>query len=346
MSDNVEWFRRAGYGMMIHWGLYSLLAGEYRGRSSSAYAEWIQSRFRIPNEEYGRLAQAFNPICFDADRIVDLAKRCGMQYLVVTAKHHDGFALYRSRTDAYNVYDATPFHRDVIGELAQACRKAGLRFGLYYSQDLDWHDPDGGGYMSNDIETAGSTWDNSWDFTGPKDYSRAFERKIMPQIREIMSGYGDISIAWFDVPMTLTDEQSRVIYETVKELQPGCLINSRLGNGRYDYVSLGDNEIPASLEAKEQAERKIDSVDYNSITGFKPSRLGLYESAGTINDSWGFSYHDHNWKSPRTIHDYKSRLNSMGINYLLNIGLDPLGRVPMAAEQTLLAVREMDGQAA
>ena len=161
MSDTVEWFKQAKYGMMIHWGLYSLLAGEYQGKSSSNYAEWIQSKLQIPNKEYERLTQAFNPIYFDADAIVDLAKRCGMQYLVVTAKHHDGFAMYRSLVDPYNVYDATPFHRDVIGELSLACRKAGLRFGIYYSQDLDWHEPDGGGYLSNDIETAGTTWDNS-----------------------------------------------------------------------------------------------------------------------------------------------------------------------------------------
>ena len=341
MSDTVEWFKQAKYGMMIHWGLYSLLGGEYQGKSSSNYAEWIQSKLQIPNKEYERLTQAFNPIYFDADAIVDLAKRCGMQYLVVTTKHHDGFAMYRSLVDPYNVYDATPFHRDVIGELSLACRKAGLRFGLYYSQDLDWHEPDGGGYLSNDIETAGTTWDNSWDFAGEKNYDRAFKHKIMPQIEEIMSNYGEISVAWFDVPMTLSDEQSQTIYDTVKRLQPDCLINSRLGNGRYDYVSLGDNEIPEDSDASDKA-TSDGNVDYNSIEGFKPSKLGLYETAGTINDSWGFSYHDQNWKSPQTIHDYKAHLNKYGINYLLNVGLDGLGRVPMAAEQALLGARALE----
>lgn len=179
MNDNVTWFKHAKYGMMIHWGLYSLLAGEYRGESSSAYAEWIQSKFQIPNAEYGKLATAFNPLYFDADQIVALAKKCGMQYLVVTTKHHDGFAMYHSEVDSYNVYDATPFHRDVIAELAQACHQAGLKFGLYYSQDLDWHEPDGGGYKSNDLETAGTTWDNSWDFPDEtqKDFDRCFNRK-------------------------------------------------------------------------------------------------------------------------------------------------------------------------
>jgi len=130
MNDNVAWFKQAKYGMMIHWGLYSLLAGEYRGESSSAYAEWIQSKFQIPNAEYGNLATVFNPLYFDAKKIVALAKQCGMQYLVVTTKHHDGFAMYHSKVDAYNVYAATPFHRAIIGELAEACQNAGRKLGL------------------------------------------------------------------------------------------------------------------------------------------------------------------------------------------------------------------------
>lgn len=142
-NENIEWFKNAKYGMMIHWGLYSLLAGEYEGKSASNYAEWIQSKLQIPVAKYRQLATAFNPIYFDADKIVSFAKKCGMKYLVVTTKHHDGFAMYHSQVDSYNVYDATPFQRDVIGEFATACQKFGLKLGLYYSQDLDWHEPNG-----------------------------------------------------------------------------------------------------------------------------------------------------------------------------------------------------------
>lgn len=337
MSKNIEWFKKAKFGMMIHWGLYSLLAGEYRGEKSSLYAEWIQSKFQIPNEEYGKLAEAFNPVYFDADEIVRFAKECGMTYLVFTTKHHDGFAMYHSKVDNYNVYDATPFHRDVVGELSAACKKEGLKFGIYYSQDLDWHEKNGGGYLSNHIETAGTTWDNSWDFEGEKDFNLCFENKILPQIEEIMTNYGEICTAWFDMPMTLTMEQSQRIYELVKGLQPNCLINSRLGNGKYDYVSLGDNEIPEKMEAMNQWEG-----DYNSVNGIKPSPKGLYETAATMNNTWGFSYHDHNWKSPEKIYELKKHLNNMGINYLLNIGLDGLGRIPMASVKTLRAVTEME----
>lgn len=337
MNKNIQWFKEAKFGMMIHWGLYSLLAGEYKGEKSSVYAEWIQSRFQIPNEEYGKLADAFNPVYFDADEIVSFAKACGMNYLVVTTKHHDGFAMYHSKVDKYNVYDATPFHRDVLGELATACEKEGLKLGIYYSQDLDWHEHHGGGYLSNHIETAGTTWDNSWDFKGEKDFNICFENKIIPQIKEIMTNYGEICTAWFDMPMTLTQEQSQRIYEVVKELQPDCLINSRLGNGKYDYVSLGDNEIPETMEVMDK-----DNVDYNDVNGVKPSPYGLYETAATMNKTWGFSYHDHNWKSPEKIYELKKHLNSMGVNYLLNIGLDGLGRIPMASVKALKAVAEME----
>ena len=217
--DNRKWFKEAGYGMMVHWGLYSLLAGEYRGRRVKDYSEWAQSYFRIPNAEYGRLAKAFNPVFFDAEEWIRLAKDCGMKYFVITSKHHDGFAMYHSKVDKYNVVDATPFGRDVIAELGEACYKHGLKMGLYYSQDLDWHEPHGGGYLSNHMGNSGTTWDNSWDFpdASKKDFSICFENKIKPQVKEILTGYGDLCLIWFDCPMTLTLEQSRELYDMVRE---------------------------------------------------------------------------------------------------------------------------------
>ena len=329
--DNRKWFKEAGYGMMVHWGLYSLLAGEYRGRITDNYSEWIQSRFQIPNAEYGRLAQAFNPVFFDAEEWIRLAKDCGMKYFVVTSKHHDGFAMFRSKADRYNVVDATPFGRDVVAELGEACYKHGLRFGLYYSQDLDWHERHGGGYRSNHLETAGTTWDNSWDFPeeDKKDFSICFENKIMPQVEELLTGYGELCLVWFDVPMTLSEAQSRRIYEAIKRYQPDCLINSRLGNGAYDYVSLGDNEIPDEIPSE------TANVDFNEVNGFKPSPYGLYETAATLNDTWGYSAHDHHWKTPEQIVGIRRKLQSMGVNYLLNVGPDGLGRIPARSEQIL-----------
>lgn len=337
--EDTKWFKKAKYGLMLHFGLYSVLGGVYKGKRSHNYAEWIQSACAIPNKEMERIAKSFNPIYFDADEWAKFAYDCGMKYVVITTKHHDGFALFKSYADSYNCVDFSPFKKDIIKELSDACRKYGLKFGIYYSQDLDWHEKNGGGYTWEPVGCAGVSWDNSWDFPNKdeKDFSITFENKIMPQIEEIMTNYGEISLAWFDMPMTLTAEQSERIYKLVKKHQPSCLINSRLGNGKYDYVSLGDNEIPTEID--ENSER---SVDFNSIEGFKPSPYGYYESACTLNDSWGYNSWDRNWKSAETIYENKKRLNDLGINYLINIGPDHLGRFPLEAQEILKGVVELE----
>ena len=156
-----------------------------------------------------------------------------------------------------------------------------------------------------------------------------------------MTNYGDISLAWFDMPMTLNDEQSQRIYDTVKRLQPDCIINSRLGNGSYDYVSLGDNEIPPTKEEWEKM-TFAKNIDYRSINGFKPSKYGIYESACTLNRSWGFSVYDHNWVTPEKLYENKKHLNSLGINYLVNVGPDHLGRIPAESIRILKDAAELE----
>ena len=307
--DSKQWFRDAKFGMMIHWGLYSLLGGEWKGQRMGGYiAEWAQQYFRIPLKEYGKLCNAFDPVFFDAEEWVRLARDAGMKYIVFTSKHHDGFAMFKSDVTDYNVYDATPFKRDVVAELAEACAKYGLKLGLYYSQDLDWAHPHGGGY------TLGKVWcdnaaylTNNWDYPddGSKDYSICFEQKIKPQVKEILTKYGDLCLIWFDVPVTLTCEQTDELYRMVKQYQPGCLVNSRIGNGRGDYVSAEDNFIPSENDANI-----------------------LYESPCTLNDTWGFKYYDNNWKTADTVLKNLRHMNSMGVNYLLNVGPDGLGRIP------------------
>lgn len=313
--------------MMIHWGLYSLLAGEYNGMKSGYYAEWIQSYHMIPIKEYEKLCQAFNPVFFDAEEWVRFAKECGMNYIVVTSKHHDGFALFKSKADKFNVCDATPFGRDIIKELAEAAYKYGLKFGLYYSQDIDWHEQHGGGYKTLH-KSAGKSWDNCWDFPDRtiKNYDICFENKIKPQIEELLRNYGEISLVWFDVPMTLEERHSQIIYDLVKKYQPDCLINSRLGNGVYDYVSLGDNQIPDDIE---------------NVQAGKKSPYGLYETPATLNDTWGFSCHDQNWKRPEQVAAYRKHLNDLGINYLINVGPDGLGRIPAISMDILRGAYEL-----
>lgn len=329
--DNRTWFRQAGYGMMAHWGLYSLLAGEWNGRRVRGYAEWIQSAMAIPNDKYARLAKAFQPVCFDADSWIRLAKDSGMKYFVFTAKHHDGFAMFRSRADAFNVVDATPFGRDVVEELANACARHGLKFGLYYSQELDWHHPHGGGY-DNPSGCDGISWDNSWDFPNRKEknFTICYEEKIKPQVEELLRNYGELCLIWFDVPHTITKAQSTELYEMVKTFQPDCLVNSRLGNGAYDYVSLGDNEYPQA------APDGTETAEANRLDGYKWSPYGLYETPGTMNGSWGFKYFDQNWITADTIRGRREKLNSMGVNYLLNVGPDGLGRIPSFSVEAIL----------
>lgn len=316
--NNKQWFREAGYGMMIHWGLYALIGGEWRGRRMDYIGEWSQSYFRIPNETYGKLAGVFNPIEFRAEDWVTLARDSGMKYMVVTSKHHDGFALFRSAVDAYNICDATPFGRDVIAELAEACYKHGIKLGLYYSQDLDWHEPDGGGYTRGHTN-AGMSWTNDWDYpdNDNKDYTRCYESKIKPQLKEILTNYGDLCLIWFDTPATLTEIQSRELYDMVKHYQPDCLVNSRLGNKLGDYRSWGDNEIP-------------DEYMHD----------GLYESPATLNRTWGYKAFDVEWKQADEVRRIRRHLNERGINYLLNVGPDHLGRIPAPACDILRAAKD------
>ncbi len=330
--DNRTWFKQAQYGMMSHWGLYSLLAGEWRGRRVNDYAEWIQSFMPIPNAEYEQLAKCFNPVYFNADEWISLAKDAGMEYFVFTSKHHDGFAMFRSKADPFNVVDATPFKRDIVEELANACAKHGLKFGLYYSQELDWHHPHGGGY-TNLTPCSGVSWDNNWDWPdrSKKNFSICFEEKIKPQVEEILTNYGELCLIWFDVPHTITPEQSLELNQLVKHHQPNCLINSRIGNGAYDYVSLGDNEYPVD------APPEGVEADPNAIHGYKYSPYGLYETPATMNSSWGFKYYDQNWITPEAIRENRERLKAMGVNYLLNVGPDGLGRIPSFCQEALKA---------
>lgn len=309
--NNKEWFRAAQYGLMIHWGLYCLPGGEWKGRRMNEIGEWTQQYFRIPNAEYAQLAKAFNPILFDPDEWVSVAKAAGMKYMVFTAKHHDGFAMYKSDVSSYNVVDATPFGRDVVGELAEACRKQGLRFGLYYSQELDWSHPHGGGYTVGKTWCHGKAyWTNNWDFPDDdkKDYAICFEEKIKPQVREILTRYGDLCLIWFDTPFVISRKQTDELYRLVKDLQPDCLVNSRIGNGYGDYGSMGDNELPRDASGER-----------------------LVEMPATLNDTWGYKPFDQNWKSAEKILELRRHCSERGANYLLNVGPDYLGRFPAPA---------------
>ena len=225
-----ELFEEGNYAMFIHWGLYSHIGNLYKGKSYYGIGEWIMNRNMagIPVNEYKTLAKEFNPVKFDADEIAKLAKDAGMKYIVITAKHHDGFAMYHSKVSKFNIVDATPFGRDPMKELAKACKKYGLGLGFYYSHNRDWTFPGGG--------------------NGPKqtadgrdvDFKYYYENKCRPQVKEITSQYGPIAIVWFDTPGRIPREYVEELVQIVRKNQPKALVSGRAGYGLGDYQTLGD----------------------------------------------------------------------------------------------------------
>ncbi|MDD3217668.1 MAG: alpha-L-fucosidase [Lachnospiraceae bacterium] len=298
MNDTKQqWFKDAKYGLFIHWGLYALLAGEYKGQKTDRIAEWIMNYLNIPVEEYRKLAADFNPVDFNADEIVRKAKEdWGMKYLVFTSKHHEGFAMYNSPCNDYNVVKATPYGKDILKQFRDACTKYDMKFGFYYSQAQDWDDPDG--FMH--------TRDNSG-----KNFQRYLDEKCKPQLRELLTNYGEISLIWFDTPMGISIEQTQELIDLVKGIQPNCILNGRTGNHMGDYMTTGDNFIPR--------------LPYE----------GDWEVPATVNDTWGFNKFDNNWKNPDDIIRMLLKISSRGGNYLLNIGPDALGNVPQGCVDVL-----------
>ena len=194
-SPDSQWFRDAKFGIFIHWGLYSELGNEWNGKSYYGAGEWLMNRAKIPAADYAHVADRFNPTGFDAGEWARFVKETGARYLVITAKHHEGFAMFGSKVSPFNIVDATPYRQDPMIKLAEACRRQGLKFGFYYSQFLDWHEPHGGG--------------NNWDFNEEaKDYKSYYAGKSVPQIRELLSNYGPLGLVWFDMPGGLNREET------------------------------------------------------------------------------------------------------------------------------------------
>ncbi len=302
-DPKLKWFDEAKYGLFINWGLYSIPAGEWKEKKYPNIGEWIMHDAKIPVKEYEQLARQFNPKKFSAEEWVQLAVDSGMKYLVFDCKHHDGFALYRSAVSSYNCYDATPWKRDPMQELRKACDRHGIKLCFYYSQATDWHEPNGA--------------NNNWDFppNGRKDFDQYLRDKSLPQVKELLTNYGPIGLIWFDVPTLMTPDRSKRVADLVRSIQPETLINSRLGPGGFhDYQSRGDNEIPRTVTP------------------------GAWETAATINETWGYKKDDHHWKSPEDICFKLVNIVSKGGNYLLNVGPDSDGSIPQPSQDILRKV--------
>ena len=308
-DPRLDWWREARFGMFIHWGLYAIPAGIWKGEEIPGIGEWIQQRARIPVAEYEPLAARFNPVKFNAAEWVSLAKRAGQKYLVITAKHHDGFCLFKTALTPYNIVDGTPFGRDVVAELAGECARQGIRFGLYYSQTQDWHHPDGA--MAQHPDESKEEWTAR---EARKDFAGYINDYVKPQVRELLTHYGPIGVIWFDTPMYIQAEQSLGLLELVHQLQPDCLVCGRVGNALGDYASAGDNRIPGRTVAQD------------------------WETPATINDTWGYKINDQHWKSAEDLLHKLVDITSKGGNYLLNIGPTAEGVVPQPSVERMQAV--------
>jgi len=298
----MQWWREARFGMFIHWGVYAVPAGTYRGKRIGGIGEWIMNRGKIPVAEYKAFAREFNPVKYDPDSWVSLAKEAGMKYIVITSKHHDGFALFDSSVTDWDVVDATPYGKDLLKPLAEACRRHGIKLGFYYSQAQDWNHPGGA--------AAGGHWDRAQD--GDMD---EYIRKIAaPQVREILSNYGPIAILWWDTPVGMNRERADLLLPSIR-LQPGIITNNRLGGGYDGDLSTPEQHIPA--------------------TGI-PGRD--WETCMTMNNTWGFKSYDQDWKPARLLIRNLIDIASKGGNYLLNVGPTAGGEIPRPSVERLKAI--------
>lgn len=302
-DERMAWWREAKFGMFIHWGIYSVPAGVYQEKKIPGIGEWIMLKAKIPVDEYSDYAKQFNPVKYDPNAWVRLAKQAGMKYIVITSKHHDGFALYDTKASAFDVVDASPYEKDLLRPLAEACRKHGIKLGFYYSQANDWHHPGG-------AKSTGESWDEehkgSFD-----DYLRDVAQ---PQLEEILSTYKDLAILWWDTPRKMTPERAALLYSSLRH-NPSIITNSRLGGGFPGDTSTPEQHIPA--------------------TGYKNRD---FEVCMTMNDTWGYKSYDHNWKSPARLIRNLVDITSKGGNYLLNVGPTAEGEIPNPSIERLKAV--------
>ncbi|MDF3077231.1 MAG: alpha-L-fucosidase [Sphingobacteriaceae bacterium] len=312
-ANRMRWFTQAKFGMFVHFGLYSQLGGVWKGQPVEGYSEWIQANADIPPEEYAHLADEFDPVNFNADSIVSLAKRAGMKYLVVTAKHHDGFCLWDSKYTNFDVA-STQFKRDILKELSDACKKQNLRLGTYYSI-IDWH------HSSQEENSNGK---NAWERWGQVQMKAGERQKYIDfmknQVRELIENY-DTDIMWFDGDWVKwwDMEAGMDLYNYIRRLKPGIIINNRVAKRELFQKDFGTPE----------------QSHFNKEVPYK------WEACYTMNNSWGFKAGDSNWKPAADIYQKLLEINSKGGNLLLNVGPDDTGNIPDPSVDILLKVGEM-----
>ena len=328
-DERMKWWREAKFGMFIHWGVYAQFAGVYKGHEQRrGGAEWIMNRSKIPVAEYQEMAKSFNPVKYDPDAWVKMAKDAGMKYIIITAKHHDGFALFNSKASKWDITDATPYGKDLLKPLAEACKKQGMKLGFYYSQAQDWNNPGGSaarkvmteGWLNPDsakVDAYTEAHHGHWDpAQETKSFAQYIDEVSVPQVKELMTNYGDIAVLWWDTPTNMTDEAALKLQDALKT-QPQIITNDRLKRPNFP----GDTKTP---EQKIPNQAELDGMDW--------------ETCMTMNGTWGFRTSDNKWKSTETLIRNLADIASKGGNYLLNIGPKPDGTFPQESIDRLKAI--------
>lgn len=324
-DERMKWWREARFGMFIHWGVYSIPAGVWNGREIGGIGEWIMNRGKISVRDYTEMAKQFNPVKYDPEAWVRMAKDAGMKYIIITSKHHDGFALFISEASKWNVVDHTVYGKDLLKPLAEACQRNGIKLGFYYSQAQDWVNP--GGSAARKITREG--WANPdsviidaytkehhgyWD---PAQETRSFDKYIdevaVPQVRELLTNYGEVAVLWWDTPTGMTDEAATKL-QSLLTLQPRIITNDRLKRPNFP----GDHKTP---EQRIPNLADLDGTDW--------------ETCMTMNGTWGYKSYDQNYKSPQTLIRNLIDIASKGGNFLLNVGPTAEGEFPPESVEIL-----------
>jgi alpha-L-fucosidase len=312
-DQRMKWWRDARFGMFIHWGIYSVPAGEWKGRTD--HAEWIRESGQIPLEQYEQFVKQFNPVKFNADQWVRIAKNAGAKYIVITTKHHDGFCLFDSKYTDFDIM-STPFKRDIMKELSDACRRQGIQICWYHSI-MDWHHPD---YLPR----------RKWEQRSAEGAN--FDRYVAylkNQLRELTSHYGHIGVLWFDGEWesTWNHERGQDLYDYVRGLDPKIIVNNRVDKGRSGMAGLTkEGSFTGDFGTPEQ------EIPATGMPGVD------WETCMTMNDHWGYNKHDHHWKSKEDLIRKLADIASKGGNFLLNVGPASEGLIPPASVERLEAM--------
>ena len=319
-DQRMEWWRESRFGMFVHWGVYAIPAGIHKGKKGKSVGEWIQLQGQIPIADYEQYAKQFNPTEFDAEEWAKIMKMAGMKYLVITSKHHDGFALWDSKVSDYDIIDFAPYGKDILKSLAAACKTQDIKFGLYHSI-MDWHHLQAQGISAPKYD---------YQRNPNPEFPKFVENYLKPQIKELVDNY-DPDILWFDgewIP-DFTHEMGLDLYQFVRNLKPNIIVNNRVDKGRKGMAGMNrdDKRYAGDFGTPEQ-----EILEGTSTMD--------WESCMTMNDTWGFKSYDDNWKSDKMLIHNLIDITAKGGNYLLNVGPTADGLIPQPSLERLQKMGE------